>query len=108
LKHLDRSIVDIPSSDDGVYQKIAAGLRDVYVIVDNEVFERTGITSNQPEGKGWRSLGVKGAKDIAITEDQLIILLSNGDVVRKPCKFRNINYIFRISQTICVSFEIQK
>jgi len=47
-------------------------------------------------------------KDIAITEDQLIILLSNGDVVRKPCKFRNINYIFRISQTICVSFEIQK
>ena len=86
MKHLDRSIVDIPSPNNKPYQKIATGLRNVYVIVDNEVFERTGITSNKPEGDGWRNLGVKGAKDVALTKDQLVILLSNGDVVRKPCK----------------------
>ena len=53
------------------------------VTSDGLLYRRTGVTSKQPTGTGWKDMEFRGVRDIARTDKQLVVLLNNGTLLYK-------------------------
>ena len=65
-------------------QKVIGTLDTFYVITYGGVlYRRTGVTSKKRTGTGWEDLGFRGVKDVARTDNKLVVLLMNGTIIYK-------------------------
>ena len=53
------------------------------VTSDGLLYRRTGVTSKQPTGTGWEDMEFRGVRDVARTDNQLVVLLNNGTLLYK-------------------------